>query len=311
MSSVKEVDRQLAELEASPRLPEEEEYIQACLETCTEEEKANISERDILTCIRGYATYEPRKEETVKAFKAINEWREKVDYYNFFKARLPLDEEFYTYWEEKIYGEDQYGHPIVMISVKDIDVQKISEMDVEHMLRLQGQKQALYCKYKEKLTEKLGVQRYKYSVIIDLKGTGMNLLGGKRKQVLQKVFSVGADFFPESIWKIYTVNTPMLFRGVWAILKPWIHPITQAKVNMFGSESAAVKQMVADGVPMESLPEHMGGGAKPKSTFELLCATIEENSESTSAENQDEASSSSAAQGQAVATEQIGKLAVV
>jgi hypothetical protein len=41
---------------------------------------------------------------------------------------------------------------------------------------------------------------------------------------------VGTHFYPETMWKIYLVNTPMLFRAVWAIVKPWLHPITAAKV---------------------------------------------------------------------------------
>ena len=40
------------------------------------------------------------------------------------------------------------------------------------------------------MSDKLGVQRYKYSVIVDLKGTGLNLLGGKRKAVLQQVWCI-------------------------------------------------------------------------------------------------------------------------
>jgi len=67
-AAVKAVDRELAELEASNRRPEEEEYIEACLAATSDEDKARISEIDLLTAVRGYATYEPRKEETVKAF---------------------------------------------------------------------------------------------------------------------------------------------------------------------------------------------------------------------------------------------------
>lgn len=35
---------------------------------------------------------------------------------------------------------------------------------------------------------------------------------GKKRNILQAVFGVGADYFPESIWKIYVINTPMIFR---------------------------------------------------------------------------------------------------
>jgi hypothetical protein len=41
---------------------------------------------------------------------------------------------------------------------------------------------------------------------------------------------VGTHFYPETMWKIYLVNTPMLFRAVWTVVKPWLHPITAAKV---------------------------------------------------------------------------------
>eukprot|EP00045_Choanoeca_perplexa_P022633 m.10113 g.10113 ORF g.10113 m.10113 type:complete len:320 (-) comp9583_c0_seq1:645-1604(-) len=317
-AAVKAVDKELAELEASGRREDEEEYIQACLAAASEEEKALLSELDLLTVVRGYSTYEPRKEETVKAFVDINEWRKKVDYYHYFDQHLDKDELFYKYWDEEVYGEDQYGHPLVTIRVKDIDVQAIADMDHEEMLRLQGQKQALYCRYKAKVSERIGVQRYKYSVIIDLKGTGLNLLGGKRKAVLQQVFSVGADYFPESIWKIYTINTPLLFRGVWAIIRPWIHPITQAKVNMFGTAAAAVKQMQADGVPLESIPVEMGGGAKGQSAFELLKAEIaaQKAANASSGAGASDATAAAApaaadAGAHKVATEQIGHLASV
>eukprot|EP00730_Choanoeca_flexa_P019168 TRINITY_DN9354_c0_g1_i1.p1 TRINITY_DN9354_c0_g1~~TRINITY_DN9354_c0_g1_i1.p1 ORF type:complete len:318 (+),score=111.79 TRINITY_DN9354_c0_g1_i1:77-1030(+) len=315
-AAVKAVDKELAELEASPRKPEEEAYIQGCLAAASEEEKAHLSELDLLTVVRGYSTYDPRMEETVKAFTAINEWRKKVDYYHYFDQRIDDDEKFYQYWEEKIYGEDQYGHPIVVMHVKDIDVQQIAEMDTDHMLRLQGQKQALYSRYKEKRSKANGTQRYKYSLIIDLKGTGLNLLGGKRKAVLQQVFSVGADYFPESIWKIYTINTPLLFRGVWTMVKPWIHPITQAKVNMFGTAAAAVKQMQADGVPLEAMPDFMGGGAKPLATFDLLQQEIRDQQAKNAAQGLDAAVDSPAAEAPAsgahsVNDEQIGHLASV
>ena len=52
-----------------------------------------------------------------------------MDYYHYFDQRLDNDELFYKYWDEEVYGEDQYGHPLVTIRVKDIDVQAIADMD--------------------------------------------------------------------------------------------------------------------------------------------------------------------------------------
>ena len=65
----KDIDEQLAELEMSPRMPEEQEFIEACEQGIKPEQRAKVSEQDYLTVVRGYATYDPRKEETVKAFQ--------------------------------------------------------------------------------------------------------------------------------------------------------------------------------------------------------------------------------------------------
>ncbi len=88
-----------------------------------------------------------------------------------------------------------------------------------------------------------GVQRYKHSLVVDLDGMGMSLLGGKTRHFMQRLFDVGGHFFPESIWKIYVVNAPFLFRSMWAMVKPWIHPITVAKVNITGSPKDCLKKM--------------------------------------------------------------------
>lgn len=81
-----------------------------------------------------------------------------------------------------------------------------------NMLSLQGQKMTAITQYKIDKCEATGNQRYKHTIIVDLKGTGMSLLGGKKRGIIQRVFGVGGDYFPESVWKIYVVNTPFVFR---------------------------------------------------------------------------------------------------
>jgi len=277
MTTRAEIDEKLAELEKSPRHPDEEQFIQACQEAINPDQHMKISETDLLTCVRGYATYVPRKEETVKAFVGICDWRDEVGFYDYLYKRLNQDEEFYNYWPEYIYGNDKYGHPLVSMHVEQIDADKLTQMDEAHVLRLQGQKQALYSYHKKVVSAQIGVQRYKYSLLVDLNGAGMSLLSGKKRTIIKKVFDVGADHFPESIWKIYVVNTPFLFRAAWAMVKPWIHPITQAKVNIFGAPADAKKAMMADGFPEESLPDWLGGGSKGIKTFDYLVNTIKSN----------------------------------
>eukprot|EP00056_Hartaetosiga_gracilis_P001113 m.42324 g.42324 ORF g.42324 m.42324 type:complete len:325 (-) comp10503_c1_seq1:63-1037(-) len=275
--ALKDHEWKLVEEEMQMLQDDEKEYYDAIREALTKEQAESMTELDYLTIIRGYHTYKPRKEETVKAAQTIAEWRDEVKFYDFLKERIEGDEKFHELWKEDIYGEDQFGHPIIAMHVNDIDTDSLHDMDADHMLRLQGQKQTLYLKLKEDISSKRNEQRYKYILIVDLKGTGMGILGGKKRGMLQKIFNVGADNFPESIWKIFVVNTPFIFRTVWSVVKPWIDPITQAKINLHGSTKDAVKKMHEAGIEDSAIPEFMGGKCKPKSAFNYLKEVIEEN----------------------------------
>ena len=51
-------------------------------------------------------------------------------------------------------------------------------------------------------------------------------------QVYINVFSW---FYPESLWKMIIINAPWVFTGIFGIIKPWLHPITAAKISVYGS----------------------------------------------------------------------------
>lgn len=193
----------------------------------------------------------------------ICDWRDRVDFYNYLRMPIPHSEEFHTSWPEAIYGKDKYGHRVIAMKTGDIDTEALGKIPEDLMCALQGQKMQSYAQYKLDSSAKEGARRYKHIVIIDGGGIGMSMLSGKKRTIMKKIFAVGADFYPESIWKIYVVNAPMMFRAVWAVVKPWLHPITVAKVHILGSYSSSLKTMTADGgLTADALPDWMGGTCK-------------------------------------------------
>ena len=152
-----------------------------------------------------------------------------------------------------------------------------ADSDCSHLLRLQGQKIAALQEYHRVLAKATGVQRYKRVVIADISTLGVGIMVGHKKTVIKQVMDVAANFFPESAWKIYMINAPMLFRAVWTVVKPWIHPITAAKINIVGSPKDALKQMEAVGIPSSSLPEWVGGTNKGVTVYDILNKIIKDN----------------------------------
>lgn len=260
MSSVEEVDLKLSAEELSDATAEEQTFIDAGLAALTPEQRAAMTKYDCLFIVRGYQTYDPRMEETIKAFQMIADWRDSAGFGKFLTERLPNDDAFHEFWPESVYGFDKHGHAIIGMRIGPVNVDGLTDMEEEALVNLQGQKMQAITQHKIDQTVKSGVQRYKHTVVVDLKGTGMGLLKGKNRTIIKRIFGVGGDYFPESVWKIYVINTPFIFRACWAIVKPWIHPITQAKVNIFGSSKDCVKRMVQnDGIDPEQLPDWCAG----------------------------------------------------
>ena len=107
----------------------------------------------------------------------------------------------------------------------------------------QGQKLQAYTWLKGEISKKVKQQRYKHTIIVDLGGAGSGLLNGKRRNTIKKVIDIGGNYFPESLWKMYVINTPWVLKAGWSMVKPWIHPVTIAKINICGAPKDAIKKM--------------------------------------------------------------------
>jgi hypothetical protein len=172
-------------------------------------------------------------------------------------------------------------------------------------------------RYKQERAHALGLQRYKHIIVVDL-SVGVSRFSDRRVSAwaffpdipvprsrfifsltltIKQVMDVSANYFPESAWKIFLVNSPFVFRvspflipclfkAAWAVVKPWIHPITAAKINIFGSVKVlafflyftslqdAVKKMAELGIPASSIPKWGGGTHDGLPIIDLLLKEI-------------------------------------
>lgn len=65
-------------------------------------------------------------------------------------------------------------------------------------------------------------------------------------------------------------------QAIWAVVKVWIHPITAAKINIFGSPKEAMKKLEEVGVPPSELPEWIGGTNPGTPIFDILLRYVSE-----------------------------------
>ena len=66
--------------------------------------------------------------------------------------------------------------------------------------------------------------------VVDLTNFSVTMLAGKVKSMAQKAAAIAQDYYPEQLAVLMIVNAPMLFTGVWAIIKLWLDEKTRAKI---------------------------------------------------------------------------------
>ena len=55
---------------------------------------------------------------------------------------------------------------------------------------------------------------------------------------------------------MYLINTPWIFRSVWAVIKPWLGERTQSKITLLGAD---YKEELLKHIDADKLPAEYGG----------------------------------------------------
>lgn len=95
------------------------------------------------------------------------------------------------------------------------------------------------------------------TTIIDLKDVSlMKLFIGKIKDFVKISIGITQDYYPEMMHKLYIINSGFFFKGVWAIVKPWIDPVTQKKIVII---SGSGKKELLEDITESNLHSDFGG----------------------------------------------------
>lgn len=67
------------------------------------------------------------------------------------------------------------------------------------------------------------------------------------------------DYYCESLGQMFIINTPTIFRLVWAVVNPLLEERTRRKIVILGSDYLPT---ITQLIPLENLPECLGGTSK-------------------------------------------------
>ena len=186
------------------------------------------------------------------------------------------DERFFGAWLTRFGGQDIYGHPVIYDRVEDFDLDYLFTLSDKEVL-------SCHTKQMEVLRQKkkdIGIGRRqrvcKHVYVLDLKGLSLNKhFTSRMKNLLGSIFKVEGTAYPDSLWSLWLINTPMVFKLIWSALSPGIDPASKAKIRMKGGPADYLPEMERCGIPPSAVPRELGGEHIRVTYWEALTEIVE------------------------------------
>ncbi|KAF2459687.1 CRAL-TRIO domain-containing protein [Lineolata rhizophorae] len=173
----------------------------------------------------------------------------------------------FEYYPQYYHKTDKDGRPVYIEKLGKIDLTAMYKITTgERML------QNLVCEY-EKVADprlpacsrKMGHLLETCCTIMDLKGVGISRAGSVYGYI-QQASAISQNYYPERLGKLYVINAPWGFAGVFSVVKRFLDPVTVNKIHVLG---ATYQQELLAQVPAENLPKEFGGECECEGGCEL------------------------------------------
>jgi hypothetical protein len=155
---------------------------------------------------------------------------------------------------------DLKGRPLYIEQLGNADTKTLFKLSTpERLLQVYVRDMEKVLNYRFKAcSKKFGKHIDQGCTILDLKGVPLMQFNECRK-ILQQVLGIAQNHYPETMGKLFIINAPTLFKGVWTLVKPLLDENTVAKISLLSSNYEAA---VVEEIGRDNLPSIYGGNCK-------------------------------------------------
>jgi len=210
-----------------------------------------------------------RAERSAKMIQEQLQWRAQNGVDQILSRNIPDDKLFHECWPTMFYGKDKWGHVIMVERLQDMHGAYLrAHMSDEDIVLHRTQVMEALQAEKKRLSKKLGHRVYKHIVIFDMSSLSMSDFSKSTRTLINHLVKLSSDQYTETLWHMYIINAPFVFRAVWQAVKAFVEPDTIRKIKFTGGKY--VDAMLVDGIPLSSLPERFGGSHSGESAKDLV-----------------------------------------
>ncbi|TPX33606.1 hypothetical protein SmJEL517_g03587 [Synchytrium microbalum] len=152
---------------------------------------------------------------------------------------------------------DKMGRPIYIERFEKCDLTKLWQVTTpDRMIRNHVYEYEKLINFRlQACSIKAGRHLEQSCTILDLKGVGLSSFKSVYTLV-QQVSTISQNYYPEMLGRMFIVNAPFLFTGVWALVKPMLDEVTVNKISILG---ASYQEELLKAIEKDNLPDFLGG----------------------------------------------------
>jgi len=197
----------------------------------------------------------------------------KADFYPDPKSALGCDTAVYAAQYPQVYsgfaknGSPMYFSKVGLLNIEAIEcVTTVSSIVKYHWYVMMRDFATRLHAHKEADPQ---FQKFECVCVMDLANLTMAQLGSKSLAIIKEQSAIDSLCFPETLNKMYIVNSPLFFSATWGIIKGWLDPRTASKVEVISSRKTWEKALL-EYADVDQLPSDYGGtGPNTKDTMEM------------------------------------------
>lgn len=197
-------------------------------------------------------------EKTLLMFQNWLAWRMEIRIEEVRVFSFPEVNDVKLYYPHGFHKTDKLGRPIYIERIGALNLTRLWEVTNFERMELYFVRE-----YERMIHERFTAcsraagRRIEQSLtILDLGGAAMKLMSKKVYGFIKQISKIAQDNYPECLGNMFIVNTPLLFSGAWACVKPWLDKRTRDKISTHGSK---FQKKLFELVDPDDVPQFLGG----------------------------------------------------
>jgi hypothetical protein len=203
-----------------------------------------------------------------RRFTECEKWRKDFNVESILKDFVYVEKpKVFEYYPQYYHKIDKDGRPVYIEQLGKIDLNAMLKITTEERMV-----QNLVLEYERLADPRLPACSRKADklletccTIMDLKGVGVTSI----PQVygfLKRVSAISQNYYPERLGKLFIINAPWGFSGVFNFVKGYLDPVTVSKIHVLGGK---YQQELLAQIPAENLPKLFGGSCECEGGCEM------------------------------------------